>query len=182
MAVNFPSSLDDNDTLYDVVNDSTTVKAEHHDNLKDAIIAIETKLGTDAIGDTPVSGDVLYGTGTGTSGWGVLGKIPCVASGVYPLGQKQGAGTNVLRVETQSAAYQATSSGYYFYTVTWSTPAFSATPFVVATVESEIVAEWNISTSLYIYDVSTTVAKAKMSRSGNTEAHQARVNFLAIGY
>lgn len=44
-----------------------TILAGYHNNVKDAVIAVETKLGSGS--DTAASGEVLVGTGTGTSGW-----------------------------------------------------------------------------------------------------------------
>ena len=46
-ATNFPGALDDDATLYDVEDDST-VEDEHHDALAQAMIAVQTKLGTGA--------------------------------------------------------------------------------------------------------------------------------------
>lgn len=67
MAINFPGSLDDNTSLYAVTDNVTDVMAVHHNNLKDAVIAVETKLGTGA--DTSTDGDYLKGNGAGTSEW-----------------------------------------------------------------------------------------------------------------
>lgn len=65
-ATNYPGALDTSTELYDVEDDSI-VQPEHHDALAQAVIAIETKLGTGA--DTPTATDILTGTGVGTSGW-----------------------------------------------------------------------------------------------------------------
>jgi len=45
--VNYPTTLDDDDSLYDVEDYIDTVLAVHHNNPKDAIIALETKVGID---------------------------------------------------------------------------------------------------------------------------------------
>lgn len=42
---NFPTGLDDDASLIDVVDGTTAVTASHHNNLKEAIKALETKLG-----------------------------------------------------------------------------------------------------------------------------------------
>jgi hypothetical protein len=42
---NYPTSLDDNTSLYDVVDGVTAITAAHHNNMKEAIKAIETKIG-----------------------------------------------------------------------------------------------------------------------------------------
>lgn len=44
------------------------IVADHHNTLADAVIAVETKIGTGAI-STPIAGRVLQGTGPGTSAW-----------------------------------------------------------------------------------------------------------------
>lgn len=70
MAINYPTSLDNDTSLPPVVDDVDDVLAVHQNDKKAAIIAIETKIGT---GDsTPTNGKVLMGTGTGTSGWSDL--------------------------------------------------------------------------------------------------------------
>lgn len=51
---NFPTSLDDDSSLYDVVDGVTSVTAAQHNNLKEAIKAIEAKIG-------------IYGSGAPTS-------------------------------------------------------------------------------------------------------------------
>jgi hypothetical protein len=63
---NFPGSLDDTSSLYDVANDGT-ISHLHHDVLADAAVKIETKIGTSA--STPADNQVLTGTGSGTSAW-----------------------------------------------------------------------------------------------------------------
>lgn len=65
-ATNFPGSLDDTDSVYDV-EDAGTIEDEHHDALAQAVIAIETKLGTGD--DNAEANTVLTGTGAGTSAW-----------------------------------------------------------------------------------------------------------------
>lgn len=42
---NFPTALDDDASLFDVVDGSTTINAAQHNNLKEAIKALETKVG-----------------------------------------------------------------------------------------------------------------------------------------
>jgi hypothetical protein len=71
---NFPGSLDDSTTVGsdavpaagDDLND-TIPHSDRHQYLADAVVQVETKVGTGA--STPTSGAVLMGTGSGTSGW-----------------------------------------------------------------------------------------------------------------
>lgn len=70
MATNFPGAKDDGTSLpYPNANNYTNSpsNAAINDNQNDAIIAIQTKLGTGA--STPTSGKFLTGTGVGTSSW-----------------------------------------------------------------------------------------------------------------
>lgn len=75
---NFPTSLDDNTSIPSVTNGVDDVLDTHQNVKKEAIIAIETKMGTGA--STPTVGKVLTGTGTGTSAW----QDPA-AGGIKPL-------------------------------------------------------------------------------------------------
>ena len=50
--VNFPATFDTDDNLHAVQDNVDNVEAEHHNVLKDAIIAIEEKLGIDDSADT----------------------------------------------------------------------------------------------------------------------------------
>ncbi len=45
MATSFPTGLDTDTELFLVVNDVTDIKAEHHNNIKDAVLALEAKVG-----------------------------------------------------------------------------------------------------------------------------------------
>ena len=63
---NFPGSLDDTSSLYDIAADDT-IKHLHHDVVADACVKIETKLGSGS--STSVDNQVLTGTGSGTSAW-----------------------------------------------------------------------------------------------------------------
>lgn len=70
MATNFPTSKDDGTSLpYPAAGNYTNSpsNAGIQDNQNDAIIAIETKLGTGA--SVPANNKFLVGTGAGTSGW-----------------------------------------------------------------------------------------------------------------
>lgn len=90
---NFPTSLDDDSSLYDVTDAVTTLQAAHHNNIKEAIKALENKVG---IYNTaaPTTLDYRIGNPTGShnhggaSGFGALisaTTIP-VPSGGYPSG------------------------------------------------------------------------------------------------
>lgn len=61
---NFPTSLDDDVSLYDVVDGVTAITAAQHNNLKEAIKALETKVGILASG-VPTSIDYRLGNPTG---------------------------------------------------------------------------------------------------------------------
>jgi len=62
---NYPSALDDNTSLYDVVDSTTAIIAAHHNNIKEAAKAIEAKLG---IYNTSVSTSIDYRLGHPSSG------------------------------------------------------------------------------------------------------------------
>jgi hypothetical protein len=49
--INFPATLDDNTTLFQV-NTEDVITNTHHNNLKDAVVALETKVGVDSSGVT----------------------------------------------------------------------------------------------------------------------------------
>jgi hypothetical protein len=61
---NFPTSLDDNSSLYDVSDGVSTLQAAHHNNMKEAIKALESKVGIDMT-DAPTSLDWRLGNATG---------------------------------------------------------------------------------------------------------------------
>ena len=62
------TSIDDTTTMPVVIDNTTSVLASHHNNQSDAIIAVETKLGTGS--STPTSGKFLIGNTTaGSSQW-----------------------------------------------------------------------------------------------------------------
>lgn len=70
MATNFPGSIDNSGTLpYPTALSARNSPslAGLSDNQNDAIIATQTKVGTGA--STPTSGNLLIGTGVGSSGW-----------------------------------------------------------------------------------------------------------------
>lgn len=90
---NFPTSLDDNTSLIDVTNGVTSLEAAHHNNLKEAIKALETKVGVDF---TLVPTTLDYRLGHPTNGHrhdGASGQGPQInpstvpaPSGAYPSG------------------------------------------------------------------------------------------------
>lgn len=179
MSTNFPTALDDATSLGGTAADNTTyVDAADHNNQSDAIIATQTKLGTGA--DTPVAGDVLYGTDTGKSGWGVLGTTAFLASGVYALGRKQNS-TQVLRIEYKSGSATSRSDGANWTTaVTWDN-AFSTILAVFCT--SEKASNTGSNVSQCIVASSTTGATGSFSRGGIAgSAVNHTDHFLAIGY
>ncbi len=62
---NFPTALDDDSSLYDVTDAVSTVQAAHHNNVKEAIKAIESKVGIRA---TSVVTSLDYRLGNPTGG------------------------------------------------------------------------------------------------------------------
>ena len=81
MATNFPTSADDATTVGGdslpaagtALSDSTAGHPSHsdlHENVGDAVQAVEAKVGTGA--STPAANTVLTGTGSGTSGWATV--------------------------------------------------------------------------------------------------------------
>lgn len=81
MATNFPTSADDATTVGGdslpaagtALSDSTEGHPSHsdlHENVGDAVQAIEAKVGTGS--STPAANTVLTGTGSGTSGWATV--------------------------------------------------------------------------------------------------------------
>ena len=90
---NYPSALDDDTSLIDVTNNVTAVSAPHHNNLKEAVKALESKLG---IYSTAVPTTIDYRLGNATAGHGhnaASGQGPkinptalVVPSGGYPDG------------------------------------------------------------------------------------------------
>ncbi len=94
----FPTSIPtlSNPTGANYLDDGGVVHADQHASANDEIEAIATKLGTGA--DTPVNGDFMVGTGTGTSGWRPATSadvglpdtpnlsLASILSAVYPVG------------------------------------------------------------------------------------------------
>lgn len=81
MATNFPTSADDATTVGGdslpapgtALSDSTEGHPSHsdlHENVGDAVQAVEAKIGTGS--STPAANTVLTGTGSGTSGWATV--------------------------------------------------------------------------------------------------------------
>lgn len=68
-----------------------TLMAGYHNVLTDAIIAIETKIGTGA--DTATSNDVFVGTGAGTSGWAKIVNANIDASAAIAISKLNITGT-----------------------------------------------------------------------------------------
>lgn len=61
---NFPTSLDDNSSLHDVSDGVSTLQAAHHNNMKEAIKAVQAKVGIDFT-SVPTSLDYRIGNPTG---------------------------------------------------------------------------------------------------------------------
>jgi len=90
---NFPTGLDDDTSLYEVVDSTTALIAAHHNNIKAGVIAIERKLGIDQT-SSPTSIDYRLGSPTnshrhdGASGQGqaINPSTILVPSGGQPSG------------------------------------------------------------------------------------------------
>lgn len=85
MPANFPTSLDDNSTLHEVVDGVTEIVDEHHNNPKDAIIALEHKVG---IYNTSVPTAIDYRLGHPTGGHrhdGASGQGPAINPTAFGL-------------------------------------------------------------------------------------------------
>jgi hypothetical protein len=89
MAINYPTSLD-NGTSLPYPSSTDTLSSPNlsglADNLNDAIIALETKLGiADANSQTPIAGNLLASTATGESSW----SVPYPASTIVGVSDTQ---------------------------------------------------------------------------------------------
>jgi len=89
MAINYPTSLD-NGTSLPYPSSTDTLSSPNlsglADNLNDAIIALETKLGiADANSQTPVAGNLLASTANGESSW----SVPYPASTIVGVSDTQ---------------------------------------------------------------------------------------------
>lgn len=123
---NFPTSLDDDVSLYDVVDGVTSVVAAHHNNVKEAIKALEIRVGILASG-SPTSLDYRLGNPTGghkhdgASGQGqvILPSTPVLAyvnlAGSIPSGNNTGGMPltigRTLLIESYSAIVRLPPSG-----------------------------------------------------------------------
>lgn len=74
MPINYPSSLDDTTSLPNNRVNGDAIPITDNNDKADALIAIETKLGSGA--STPTVDKVLIGTGSGTSAWQDLDALP----------------------------------------------------------------------------------------------------------
>jgi hypothetical protein len=90
---NFPTALDDNSSLYDVLDNVTAVVAAHHNNPKEAIKAIEAKIGVHHT-TIDTSLDFRLGSATGShrhdgasgQGLAIAPSTLLVPSGGFPSG------------------------------------------------------------------------------------------------
>jgi hypothetical protein len=90
---NFPTGLDDDTSLYNVIDSTTALIAAHHNNIKEGVKAIERKLGIDQT-SSPTSIDYRLGSPTnshrhdGASGQGLAinPSTILVPSGGFPSG------------------------------------------------------------------------------------------------
>lgn len=82
---NYPTALDDNTSLHDVIDSTTPIVAAHHNNTKEAVKALEARVGIYSTGDAS-SIDYRLGSATdshvhnGASGQGQPVQIPSAAN------------------------------------------------------------------------------------------------------
>jgi hypothetical protein len=91
---NFPTTLDDNTSLYDVTDNTTAIAAAHHNNMKEAIKAIEAKIGINlSTSDTAIENRIGSPTaghvhdGILTQGVKINPTAIAIPSGGLPNGQ-----------------------------------------------------------------------------------------------
>src|SRR5208282_4858659 len=114
---NFPGALDTTTNLPDNITDSSKLNSPDHANLhntlSDAVIAVETKLGTGAT--TPILGSVLIGTASGVSEWSnaYLNNYNIILYGADPTGTNDS--TSAIRA-AQNAASNC-DGGVVFYPI-----------------------------------------------------------------
>ena len=112
MATNFPTSADDATTVGGdslpaagtALSDSTAGHPSHsdlHENVGDAVQAVEAKVGTGA--STPAANSVLTGTGSGTSGWATVATAMIADDAVTAAKIHDDAVTKVVVADTTDA-------------------------------------------------------------------------------
>ena len=112
MATNFPTSADDATTVGGdslpaagtALSDSTAGHPSHsdlHENVGDAVQAVEAKVGTGA--STPAANTVLTGTGSGTSGWATVATAMIADDAVTAAKIHDDAVTKVVVADTTDA-------------------------------------------------------------------------------
>lgn len=116
---NFPTALDDNSSLIDVSDGVSSLQAAHHNNLKEAIRAVQSKVGINLTSD-PASLDYRLGNATaghrhdGASGQGAQISATAIAGlASYIAGATAGAGggfTPVGIIVEQAGDYNAVAS------------------------------------------------------------------------
>lgn len=100
---NFPTSLDDGSSLQNARTTGQAIPGSDHNDLANAIIAIEKKIGTGAALATGASaGQVLQADGSGGATWQT------------PAGGGGGTGTNFVKAVTQTAHGLAVGNAVYF--------------------------------------------------------------------
>lgn len=113
---NYPTALDDNTSLFEVADNVTPLAAAHHNNLKAAMIAVETRLGILG-GVSPTAIDVRLGhptlghTHSGASGQGpeIISEPNFEEIGLDTYRMKAGFDTIAEEAEISSLRLQSTS-------------------------------------------------------------------------
>jgi hypothetical protein len=108
MSSNYPGTLDTTGNLPDNTIDSSPLNSpDHatlHNTISDAVIAVETKVGTGS--STSTSGTVLRGNGTGTSQW-AQANLTTDVTGTLPTAN---GGTGITAFGTGIATFLGTPS------------------------------------------------------------------------
>lgn len=154
MATNYPASKDDGTSLpYPAAGNYTNSpsNAGIQDNQNDAIIAIQTKLGTGA--STPTSGKFLTGTGVGTSSW----------ANTVPTGNVVG-----------------TSDSQTLTNKTLTSPTINSPTISNATISADAITGYTSATNGTVYGVSITGGKIPTAGIANSAITTALINNAAV--
>lgn len=93
---NFPTSLDDDTSLYDVSDGVNTLQAAHHNNIKEAVKALERKVGVDFT-SSPTALDYRVGNATNSHRHdGASGQGQVINPTTVPVPSGAAGGTTIV--------------------------------------------------------------------------------------